>query len=110
MNSIIFDVLVYYLKPAFWIIAVWTLLRGHEDVGGGLIAGFLASFTVLLQVFVGGWGTLPEKLRQNFFGILLLGIFIALTNQNLFETGVAISTYAAASIIIGTLIDKDGIK
>jgi multisubunit Na+/H+ antiporter MnhB subunit len=78
MKSLIFSVTIKILKPIFWIIAIWLLVRGHNAPGGGFVAGLVAATAVILQILNGGWSSLHPRLRENLFEICGIGIFISI--------------------------------
>lgn len=136
MNSLIFSVVVRYLKPILWAVSLWLLYRGHNAPGGGFIAGLIAASAVLLQVLSQGWKSLNPKLRNNLFEIagvgLLVSIFsgmlsmfignpfmtgrwstlwgVSLGTPMLFDFGVFIVVFAVAIICAGFLLEEDEVE
>ncbi|MDO4681906.1 MAG: MnhB domain-containing protein [Lautropia sp.] len=70
-------------RPLYWLIlavSVWVLLRGHNEPGGGFIAGLLATSATVLWGFAHGgksaarrlpWGS-PQRLAA--FGVLVAAL------------------------------------
>jgi multicomponent K+:H+ antiporter subunit A len=58
-------VLVRLVLPVSWVIAVYLLLRGHNEPGGGFIAGLVVAIGFILQYMVAGtlWVEAHMKLR-----------------------------------------------
>jgi multicomponent K+:H+ antiporter subunit A len=56
-------VLVRLVLPASWIVAVYLLLRGHNEPGGGFIAGLVVSIGFILQYMVAGTSWVEAHMR-----------------------------------------------
>jgi multicomponent K+:H+ antiporter subunit A len=58
-------VLARLLLPLSWVVAVYLLLRGHNEPGGGFIAGLVVSIGFIMQYMVAGtlWVEAHMKLR-----------------------------------------------
>jgi multicomponent K+:H+ antiporter subunit A len=58
-------VLVRLVLPVSWVIGTYLLLRGHNEPGGGFIAGLVVSIGFILQYMVAGtlWVEAHMKLR-----------------------------------------------
>ncbi len=58
-------VLVRLVLPVSWVIAVYLLLRGHNEPGGGFIAGLVVAIGFIVQYMVAGtpWVEAHMKLR-----------------------------------------------
>ena len=58
-------VLVRLVLPVAWVVAIYLLLRGHNQPGGGFIAGLVVAIAFLLQYMVAGtlWVEAHMKLR-----------------------------------------------
>lgn len=86
-GTVILHVAVRYLVPLQLLFSVFLLLRGHDEPGGGFIAGLVASGAFALYLFTFGAAVTRDLLRvdpRNLIGVgLLLGmisIFPALLN------------------------------
>ena len=51
MMSLVLRTTGYFLLPLLLIFSVFLLLRGHDEPGGGFIAGLVASAAVCLHLF-----------------------------------------------------------
>jgi multicomponent K+:H+ antiporter subunit A len=56
-------VLARLLFPAILLVAVFLLLRGHDQPGGGFVAGMVVAISVLVQYMIGGTVWTEERLR-----------------------------------------------
>jgi len=58
-------VLVRLVLPGSWVIAIYLLLRGHNEPGGGFIAGLVVAIGFIVQYMVAGtlWVEAHMKLR-----------------------------------------------
>jgi multicomponent K+:H+ antiporter subunit A len=56
---------VRLVLPVSWVIAIYLLLRGHNEPGGGFIAGLVVSIGFIVQYMVAGtlWVEAHMKLR-----------------------------------------------
>lgn len=58
--SLILRTTGFFLMPLLFLFSIFLLLRGHNESGGGFIAGLVAAAAVALHVFFAG----IEKARQ----------------------------------------------
>ncbi|GAA4325523.1 monovalent cation/H+ antiporter subunit A [Pigmentiphaga soli] len=68
-------VLVRLLLPAIALFAVYLFLRGHNQPGGGFVAGLVLSVAFILQYMMGGTVWVESRLRlvpQSWIGLGLL--------------------------------------
>jgi multicomponent K+:H+ antiporter subunit A len=72
-------VLVRLLLPLSWVVAMYLLLRGHNQPGGGFIAGLVVSIGFILQYMVAGtlWVEANMKLRPPRW--IAVGLLLAVT-------------------------------
>ena len=77
-NTLILRTAALVLVPMQLLFSVFLLLRGHDEPGGGFIAGLVASGAVVLFLFSYGVSATRELLRvdpRDFLGIgLLIGL------------------------------------
>jgi multisubunit Na+/H+ antiporter MnhB subunit len=133
MNSIIFDVLIRFLTPIIWVLSVWIFIRGHNDVGGGFVAGLMASSATILQILSRGWNSLRPFHRENILSFIGVGLFVAICSgfwavslgnpyltgrwfefykikigtPLLFDLGIFITVYSTCVTCVGYLIVED---
>lgn len=86
-GTLILHVAARYLVPLQLMLSVFLLLRGHDEPGGGFIAGLVASGAFALYLFTFGATVTRDLLRvdpRNLVGIGLffgmISIFPALVN------------------------------
>ena len=77
-NTLILRTAALILVPMQLLFSVFLLLRGHDEPGGGFIAGLVASGAVVLFLFSYGVSATRELLRvdpRDFLGVgLLIGL------------------------------------
>ncbi|WP_026473006.1 MnhB domain-containing protein [Alkaliflexus imshenetskii] len=81
MQNIILEKIASLFLKAMIIVSFWLLLRGHDEPGGGFIAGIIASTGFILYAIVYGSVAVEKILRwntRNWMGIGLGIIFIAI--------------------------------
>lgn len=59
-RSILLPVATRYLMPLLLVFSIFLLIRGHNEVGGGFVAGLVASSALMLY----GIAISPEALRK----------------------------------------------
>lgn len=77
MGSLILRTAAQLLLPLLLLLSVYMLLRGHNQPGGGFIAGLLASAAIALHLFAAGIRSAQGVLRMDPRTLLGLGLFIA---------------------------------
>lgn len=78
-GTIILNTAARFLMPLQLLFSVFLLLRGHDEPGGGFIAGLVAAGAFTLYLFAFGVGATKEVLRmvdpRDLIGVgLLLGM------------------------------------
>lgn len=77
-GTLILHVAARYLMPLQLVLSVFLLLRGHDEPGGGFIAGLVAASAFTLYLFTFGAAVTRDLLRvdpRNLIGVgLLLGM------------------------------------
>jgi multicomponent K+:H+ antiporter subunit A len=66
------------MMPITLLVAVYIFLRGHNDPGGGFIAGLVVAIALLMQYMASGFDWAAERQRYPYHGIIAFGIFAAL--------------------------------
>ncbi len=65
------------LLPLALVVAIFILMRGHNEPGGGFIAGLIAGTALILQHLASGIQWTQERLRFRYFPIIGLGVLLA---------------------------------
>ena len=65
------------LFPVMLIVAVFLLLRGHDQPGGGFSAGMVVAIAILMQYMIGGTELTEHRLRLRPQAWLGLGLLVA---------------------------------
>jgi len=65
------------LLPMALLVAAWLFLRGHNEPGGGFIAGLVAGVALILQYIAAGSRDTQRRMNWNLVGMIGAGILIA---------------------------------
>ena len=65
------------VAPLQFSLAIYFLLRGHNQPGGGFIGGLVAASSVILYGLGHGFADLDEKMPVAWFRLVLFGLAIA---------------------------------
>jgi multicomponent K+:H+ antiporter subunit A len=94
------------LLPIALLVAAFLFLRGHNEPGGGFIAGLVTGVALILQYIAEGSGVTRTRLPWDHLGLIGAGILIALLTGAaswLFGYPFLTSTYTYLSLpLIGT--------
>lgn len=78
MKTIILRTASNYLLPLLLLFAVFILLRGHYQPGGGFVGGLVASIAFVLHAFANGLEKTKEFLKYHPGLLIPIGLAIAL--------------------------------
>ncbi len=70
-------VLTRVLLPIVLMVGFYIFLRGHNDPGGGFIAGLIVSIAVVMQYMASGFGWTSARLRYPYHGVIGAGVLTA---------------------------------
>ncbi len=76
-DGIMFSVAARLLLPFTVLVAVYLFLRGHNQPGGGFLAGLLGAVAVIMQYMGAGLRTTLTRLRLDFRTMLGAGLLLA---------------------------------
>ncbi|MEH6664008.1 MAG: monovalent cation/H+ antiporter subunit A [Brevundimonas sp.] len=65
------------LLPLALMAGLYIFLRGHNEPGGGFIAGLVFSIALLMQFMASGWGWANARLRADQHNLIGWGVLIA---------------------------------
>lgn len=73
----ILTVLSRILLPFALLVSAYIFLRGHNQPGGGFIAGLITSVALILQYVCSGADWVQQRLKFDYRRVAVLGVFIA---------------------------------
>jgi multicomponent K+:H+ antiporter subunit A len=76
-HPLMLTVVARLLLPAALMVSVFIFLRGHNEPGGGFIAGLVTAIALILQYVAFGMGWTQRRLPRDFHAVAALGILIA---------------------------------
>lgn len=65
------------LLPFALLVGIYILLRGHNEPGGGFIAGLVVSVALVIQYMASGFHWAHERVRVDYHAFIALGVLIA---------------------------------
>lgn len=70
-------VMTRVIMPVVLMVGFYIFLRGHNEPGGGFIAGLIVSIGVVMQYMASGFGWASARLRYPYHGVIGAGVLIA---------------------------------
>ncbi|WP_299282969.1 monovalent cation/H+ antiporter subunit A [uncultured Tateyamaria sp.] len=70
-------VLTRVIMPVVLMVGFYIFLRGHNEPGGGFIAGLIVSIGVVMQYMASGFSWTSARLRYPYHGVIGAGVLIA---------------------------------
>jgi multicomponent K+:H+ antiporter subunit A len=70
-------VLTRVIMPVILMVGFYIFLRGHNEPGGGFIAGLIVSIAVVMQYMASGFSWASARLRYPYHGVIGAGVLIA---------------------------------
>ncbi len=70
-------VLTRVIMPVVLMVGFYIFLRGHNEPGGGFIAGLIVSIGVVMQYMASGFGWASARLKYPYHGVIGAGVLIA---------------------------------
>ena len=77
MHPMMMVVLTRVLMPLVMLIGFYIFWRGHNEPGGGFIAGLIVSIGVVMQYMASGFNWTSARLRYPYHGVIGAGVLIA---------------------------------
>ena len=70
-------VLTRVLMPVVLLVGVYIFLRGHNEPGGGFVAGLIVAIAVVMQYMASGFAWADNRQRYPYHGIIGAGVLCA---------------------------------
>ena len=70
-------VLTRVIMPVILLVGFYIFLRGHNEPGGGFIAGLVVSIAVVMQYMASGFAWAQDRQRFPYHGIIGAGVLVA---------------------------------
>ncbi|MCL4108761.1 UNVERIFIED_CONTAM: hypothetical protein GTU68_049102 [Idotea baltica] len=70
-------VLTRVIMPVVLMVGFYIFLRGHNEPGGGFIAGLIVSIGVVMQYMASGFSWASARLKYPYHGVIGAGVLIA---------------------------------
>jgi multicomponent K+:H+ antiporter subunit A len=77
MHPMMMVVMTRVLMPVVIMVAFYVFLRGHNQPGGGFIAGLIASIGLVMQYMASGYSWATARQRYPHHGVIGAGVLIA---------------------------------
>lgn len=77
MHPMMMVVLTRVIMPVVMLVGFYIFLRGHNEPGGGFIAGLIVSIGVVMQYMASGFSWASARLRYPYHGVIGAGVLIA---------------------------------
>ena len=70
-------VLTRVIMPVVLMVGFYIFLRGHNEPGGGFIAGLIVSIAVVMQYMASGFGWASDRIRFPYHAVIGTGVLVA---------------------------------
>ncbi|MEE9172181.1 MAG: MnhB domain-containing protein [candidate division NC10 bacterium] len=77
-TTIIAEVVTRFAFPIIFLFSLYLLLAGHNNPGGGFIAGLMTAVALVLQYVVFGMREVQRVTPSSYLGLVALGLTLAL--------------------------------
>ncbi|NNE80141.1 MAG: monovalent cation/H+ antiporter subunit A [Silicimonas sp.] len=77
MHPTMMVVLTRVMMPVVLMVGFYIFLRGHNEPGGGFIAGLVVSIAVVMQYMASGFHWASDRLRYPYHGVIGAGVLVA---------------------------------
>ncbi|MEO0379951.1 MAG: hydrogen gas-evolving membrane-bound hydrogenase subunit E, partial [Pseudomonadota bacterium] len=77
MHPMMMVVLTRVIMPMVMMVGFYIFLRGHNEPGGGFIAGLIVSIGVVMQYMASGFSWASARLRYPYHGVIGAGVLVA---------------------------------
>jgi multicomponent K+:H+ antiporter subunit A len=105
-HPLILAVAARLLLPVAIVIGIFVFLRGHNQPGGGFVAGLIVSIALLVQYMASGFGWTQARLRVDYHAVIGAGMVVAgLTGLGAWANGLPFLTSAFGYFSVGPVRD-----
>ena len=77
MHPMMMVVLTRVIMPVVLLVGFYIFLRGHNEPGGGFIAGLIVSIAVVMQYMASGFSWTSARLKYPYHGVIGAGVLVA---------------------------------
>ena len=77
MHPMMMVVLTRVIMPVVMLVGFYIFLRGHNEPGGGFIAGLIVSIGVVMQYMASGFSWASARLKYPYHGVIGAGVLVA---------------------------------
>ena len=77
MHPMMMVVMTRVIMPVVMMVGFYIFLRGHNQPGGGFIAGLVVSIGVVMQYMASGFNWTNARIRYPYHGVIGAGVLIA---------------------------------
>lgn len=77
MHPMMMVVLTRVIMPVVLLVGFYIFLRGHNEPGGGFIAGLIVSIAMVMQYMASGFSWATARLRYPYHGVIGAGVLVA---------------------------------
>ncbi|WP_289042573.1 monovalent cation/H+ antiporter subunit A [uncultured Aliiroseovarius sp.] len=77
IHPLMMVVLTRVIMPVVMLVGFYIFLRGHNEPGGGFIAGLIVSIGVVMQYMASGFIWTSSRLKYPYHGVIAAGVLIA---------------------------------
>ncbi|MEO1556813.1 MAG: monovalent cation/H+ antiporter subunit A [Pseudomonadota bacterium] len=77
MHPMMMVVMTRVIMPVVLMVGFYIFLRGHNEPGGGFIAGLVVSIAVVMQYMASGFAWASDRLRYPYHGVIGAGVLVA---------------------------------
>jgi multicomponent K+:H+ antiporter subunit A len=94
-HPLILAVAARLILPVAIVIGIYMFLRGHNQPGGGFVAGLIVAIALLVQYMASGFGWTQARLRVDYHALIGAGMMVAgLTGLGAWANGLPFLTSA----------------
>jgi multicomponent K+:H+ antiporter subunit A len=77
MHPMMMVVMTRVIMPVVLMVGFYIFWRGHNEPGGGFIAGLIVSIAVVMQYMASGFSWTSARLRYPYHGVIGAGVLVA---------------------------------